>query len=192
MPLVYTGIVTTVKPPRNFSIDAQVNALRLRVMAGEVALRFGQRMRQRRRELELTQKQVAARMPSGAPDGPVDAQRISDWERGYNEPTDRYKLELIAALDVPDVSYFYETVELDTPDLAEALGETGDDDRLKRIESKLDLLLVALAPSTEQQADLLARGLLAAGQAVEREREQQQRGKRGPGRRAKGRGDAGG
>lgn len=160
-------------------------------MAGEVTLRFGQRLRQRRLELKLTQKQVAARMPSGADGGPVDAQRISDWERGYNEPSDRYKLELVGALEVPDVSYFYEAAELSVPDLSAVL-DGNEDSQLERIEKKLDAILEALTPTTKQQADQLARALLAAGQAVRLEPEAPAPAKPVRGRRARAEGDAAG
>lgn len=130
-------MTATVKGARKFGIDERLEALRLQVVASEIAARIGRRLRQRRDELGLTQKQVAKAMPS--PD--VEPQRISDWERGYNKPTERYLNELVIALKVPDISWFYETEEQDeeTPDVLGALnGNSTQLDRIERAIKNLD------------------------------------------------------
>lgn len=112
-------------------------------MAGEVALRFGQRARQRRLELGLKQREVAERMG-----GAVTKQHISDWERGYNEPSDRYKLQLVEALAVPDVSWFYEAPNAPTPDVLAGRGGS----QLDRIEANIDEILRLLRGEDETTA----------------------------------------
>lgn len=151
----------TVKGNTQVGIDERVARLRLQLVASDMSRRIGLRIRQRRVEMGLTQKQVAVRMAT--PD--LDKQRLSDWERGHNKPSERYLKELVAALEVPDVSYFYEDPE--QPDVLDALGSDGSgpspetnaaaiaelNERLDRIEGKLDQLLMQerAEPSVGQQ-----------------------------------------
>lgn len=69
-----------------------------------------------------------------------------------------------------------------TPALAKVLG---DDDLLRRIEQKLDRLLKALTPTTPEQADLMARALLALAPVLEQEQSEPAPAKRVPGRPGK-------
>lgn len=117
MPLAYTAMASTVKVRTQVGIDERVAALRVQLMASEIALRFGQRLRQRRLEMGLKQPQLAALIAPYVPARAVDKQRVSDWERGVNLPEDDYKEAIVAATGVPDISYFYEPSEpLETPD----------------------------------------------------------------------------
>lgn len=140
--LVYTDMAASVKSTTNFGIAERAESLRLQFMATEQSRRIGARIRERRKELGLTQKQVAAKMASEA----VDNQHISDWERAINEPSERYLLELVDALDVPDFSYFYETPDRDeAPDLMGAFSPDDLAARLAAMDQKLDDLVLMMA-----------------------------------------------
>jgi transcriptional regulator with XRE-family HTH domain len=89
-------------------------------MAGELASRIGARIREAREDLGINQRQLADRIPSDA----VNNQRVSDWERGVNKPSDRYMKMIATALDRP-VGWFYTEAPADTPDLMEALNGNG-------------------------------------------------------------------
>jgi transcriptional regulator with XRE-family HTH domain len=104
-------------------------------MAGELASRIGARIREAREDLGINQRQLADRIPSDA----VNNQRVSDWERGVNKPSDRYMKMIATALDRP-VGWFYTEAPAGTPDLMEALNGNGPS-QLDRIEEKLDRLL---------------------------------------------------
>lgn len=141
----------TVKGTTNFGIDERLERLRLQVVITEMGRRIGSRIRQRRTELGLTQKQVAKLIRED-----FDKQRLSDWERGANIPNEANFAALVIALEVPDVSYFYE--EPEEPDLMEAFsadsnGQPGDlagqlkkvDERLAAIERSLETIATARA-----------------------------------------------
>lgn len=97
-------------------------------MASEVAARVGERIRSRRLELRINQRQLADLIDDPA----VSNQHISNWERGVYRPSDRYLAKLAAALQV-DVSYLMTPPGMEGgPDLVTFL---------ERIESKLDALL---------------------------------------------------
>lgn len=61
----------------------------------------GSNLRAAREALDLTQRELALRLG-----GKTDGQRISDWERGVNRPSD---LSLVALADAlqRDVAWFY-------------------------------------------------------------------------------------
>lgn len=119
-----------------------VAALTFELMARKHAKDVGRRLRQRREELGLSQSQVAQRMPGG----PIEAQRVSKWERGENKPNDENLERLATGLNV-DVSYFYsDDPEPETGDLMGALDGRGaeilsllrsNEERLARIEELL-------------------------------------------------------
>lgn len=165
---------STVKSGRRVGIDERREALRLRVMAGELAVTAGRRMRARREELKLTQPQVAAQIKKLLPEMAVDKQRVSDWERGYNFPSDRYKRSIAVVLQVEDLggfSYFLVSDELEeqeTPDPF-AANRRQTDDRLEAIEQKLDQVLANQAKFEQDIIDfsdriaaMLARSLVVA------------------------------
>jgi len=134
----------------------RLDALRLRLVAGETAKRIGERIRDRRLELGLNQRQLAERIPNDA----VNNQRVSDWERGVHQPSERHLKQLATALEV-DVAYFYIAPEaLPTPPLLSVLeGGEGQgaeilsllkqlverqgalEQRQKALEAKIDRLL---------------------------------------------------
>jgi transcriptional regulator with XRE-family HTH domain len=166
--------MTTVKANRNFSIDERLDALRLQVVASEMARRIGRAIRRRRKELDLTQKQVAAEMRKAAQseeegEPAVDGQRVSDWERGYNKPSERYLHLLVAALKVEGVGYFYEDEAPGAPETPDVLGAFKGDDaesRLERIETQVSEIRDALLGNesdAQAVAGIAARLLQAAG-----------------------------
>jgi transcriptional regulator with XRE-family HTH domain len=133
-------MAASVKLPTDFGTTNRLEALRLQLMAGELASRIGARIREAREDLGINQRQLADRIPSDA----VNNQRVSDWERGVNKPSDRYMKMIATALDRP-VGWFYTEAPADTPDLMEALNGNGPS-QLDRIEEKLDRLLEAAEP----------------------------------------------
>lgn len=161
-----------VKGATHFGIDDRLSDLRLRIVAGELAKGVGRRIRARRDELRLTQKQVAARMreaakASGENEPAVDAQRISDWERACNTPSERYLGLLVRALEVEDLTYFYaeEPLARETPDALAALNGNGD--------LRADLAdLRAAVSGLDEQLRLLRAELAARDAEVLRRREE--------------------
>ncbi len=117
MRLPYTAMSASVKSATNFGTTDRLARLRFQVMAGDLAARIGRRIAARRAELSLTQGQLAAQVGTDA----VNNQRISDWERGVNRPSDRYMAEIASALDRP-VAWFFEDEDAGgTPDLMAVL-----------------------------------------------------------------------
>jgi transcriptional regulator with XRE-family HTH domain len=135
-------MAASVKLPTDFGTTDRLEALRLQLMAGELASRIGARIREAREDLGINQRQLADRIPSDA----VNNQRVSDWERGVNKPSDRYMKMIATALDRP-VGWFYTEASVETPDLMEALNGNGNGpSQLDRIEEKLDRLLAVVEP----------------------------------------------
>jgi transcriptional regulator with XRE-family HTH domain len=143
-------MAASVKIANGIATTNRLDALRLRLVAGETAKRVGERIRDRRLELGLNQRQLAERIPNDA----VNNQRVSDWERGVHQPSERHLKQLATALEV-DVAYFYAAPEVDiaTPPLLNVLegGEAKADEILSMlkqlverqdvIEAKIDKLL---------------------------------------------------
>lgn len=140
----------SVKSARNFGTTNRLDALRLQIMASQHAERIGGRIRARREEMGLKQRQLADLIPSDA----VDNQRISDWERGVNMPSARYMEMLADALQRP-IAWFHEEAgePQDTPDLMGALA--GTPGQLDRIEAKIDAL-TKLVAQAELERELAA------------------------------------
>lgn len=112
--------------------DAQ--AVRLELMAREYVQRIGARMRERREELGLSQREVADQMP-----GAVTGNDISRWERGEHKPGDE-RLEKLAEILQTSVAYFLtDKRESATPDLSNAPSQ------LDRIEAAQESLTVEVA-----------------------------------------------
>jgi transcriptional regulator with XRE-family HTH domain len=119
---------------------SRAQRLRFEAMAAEYLARMGERIRERREALGLSQEDVARAMP-----GKITGQRISLWERGLHRPRDDSLEALARALEV-DVSYFMtpEPAKEETPDLL-GVGHHGDtrsaSARMVALERKLDKLL---------------------------------------------------
>lgn len=140
----------SVKPGSHFGTKSRLDALRLRLMASEMAEQIGERIRQRRMQLGLKQRELADLLNEPA----IDNQRISDWERGVNKPSERYMQSLARALE-RDVAWFYGSGKGPTPDLMAGNGNSEREERLERIEAELAAvrgLLQALA--TRLEADV--------------------------------------
>lgn len=141
----------SVKPGSHFGTKSRLDALRLQLMASEMAEQIGRRIRERREELRLNQRELAERLN----DPVLTNQRISDWERGVNKPSERYMHALARALE-RDVAWFYGGEKGPTPDLMAGNGNSSErEERLERIEAELAAvrgLLQALA--TRLEADV--------------------------------------
>lgn len=114
-------------------------------MSSDLSKHVGTRIRQARLEMGLrTQRELAQRFANDA----VNNQRISDWERGVNRPSERYMHEL-AQITGKDVSWFYFT-----PPVPEPPEDGGDEHvpQLDRIELLLREVLTRLPVEIAQEA----------------------------------------
>lgn len=111
-------------------------------MAGEMASGVGRRIRQRREEMALKQRQLADLID---PTGAIDNQRVSDWERGVNHPSERYMAAIAKALERP-VAWFYEDEAAGPGPTPELFGVT----QLDRIEKALQGLTSQVAVLSSQ------------------------------------------
>lgn len=106
-------------------------------MAREHVIRMGQRIRERREELALTQRELADAIP-----GKSDGNQVSKWERGEHRVSDETLPHIARALDV-DVSYFHLPAPVEgTGDLMQTLRSSADPSQLDRVETLLGELLV--------------------------------------------------
>jgi transcriptional regulator with XRE-family HTH domain len=95
-------MAASVKTTNRMPTTNRLDALRLQLVATEMSLRVGTRIRQRREELGIrTQRELADLIPSPS----VTNQTVNKWEKGVNEPGPKYKAMLAEALGV-DVAYF--------------------------------------------------------------------------------------
>lgn len=102
-------------------------------MASERAKAVGDRIKQRRMELQLTQEELAQMTPSLTVTGNV----ISRWERGRNRPSHQYMEELAGALGVSSAWLLFGQSE------SPAAAAPANDqllERLAAIEQRLDSL----------------------------------------------------
>lgn len=182
MPLQYRRMTTSVKPTNGAAITNRLEALRLQLMAGELAEQIGARIRARREELGLNQRELAEKLPAA-----VSNQHVSNWERGVYRPSDK-NLPLIAeALDV-SVDYLYGAKpQPQTPDLMRVLGEGSV---AAEIKAQLDAIQEELAELRAAITTRAANDLLSAAEGDQsdtpaaRGRDTSARGGRGGGRRA--------
>lgn len=125
------------------------NRLRLQLMAAEHVEKIGARIRQRREELGMSRDDLAREMP-----GKTNGNAIYRWEKGLHEARPDALEAVAQALNV-DVAYFYvDQPKGPTPDVLDlAVPHPNGDDRLQRIERKLDHLLRAIGLDAED-ADL--------------------------------------
>jgi transcriptional regulator with XRE-family HTH domain len=149
-PLRYRHMAASVKSPSRMPTTDRVAALRLQLVATEMSLRVGRRIRQRREELGIrTQRELADLIPSTT----VTNQTINKWEQGANEPTARYKAMLAEALDV-DVAYFIaEEPKGATPDLSKPA--TADLALVARLDA-FEALIAKQNELLERQSEILA------------------------------------
>lgn len=158
-------MATSCKSPRLVPFPSRRAVTTLADMAKAQTERLGRRIRERRDELELTQKQLAALMT----DSPsVDAQQISNWERGKHKPSDD-NLEILAgALDTTIADLYSGPVSErkpkgETPDLmGQVNGSDADQlvllrDEVQELSAKVDRLLTAFG-LVDHAADLDALG----------------------------------
>lgn len=157
------GSMASQAPARRMTTTRDVERLRFAWMARAHVQRIGERIRQRRDELGLTQRELARAMP-----GATDSQRVSTWERGIHKPHPDHLEALAKVLDV-DVAYFYgDTPAPGTADLMGALVQQEKGDQLDRLEKKVDALLSGLNEARALQAR--THEILAANDRMFRER----------------------
>jgi transcriptional regulator with XRE-family HTH domain len=128
----------------------RLQTLRVQLMAGELARQVGARIRARREELGLNQRELAEKIGEVT----VNNQRVSDWERGVNQPSSRYLEKVADALGV-EVAYFY-TKPTETPDVIGAVSRSngnalsdGELELLLRIEAMLRAVVPVLNPDAD-------------------------------------------
>ena len=88
-------------------------------MAHSVEVHVGQRVRQRRWMLGMTQKQLGDKIG-------LELQQIRKLEAATNRPSARGMWDIAAALEVP-VAYFFEGLAGQSPDTGEAQGDIQTD-----------------------------------------------------------------
>lgn len=145
----------------NVPATKNVHALRVALMAAQRAARFGARMRERRKELELSQSEVAERIPVAS----VNKDYISRWERGAVEASDAYLESIASALETTVGDLMAGPLDErpekgSTPDLLGA----GEETQLDRIEATLQEL-VAVVDQLVSQSGARTVGAVAAGNA---------------------------
>lgn len=122
-------------------------ALRFELMAREHVEAVGRRMRERREELRLTQREVADRLPP-----PIDGNYISRWERGEHKPEDDTLDAIAAALETTTARLLTDPPDKSvTPDLS-----NNGRSQLDRIEDALEELRAGLATTQDAVAALEA------------------------------------
>jgi transcriptional regulator with XRE-family HTH domain len=154
-------------------------------MAEHYKVELGRRIKTRREELGMTQKDLADATHY------KEAQSVSRWERGENVPADLDTVaaaldwtlaDLVTGVDPPNRRVARQFgLAAATPDVMSEVSP----ERLTRIEQKLDRLLLALSPTTREQADQLGQALLEAGEALGQEQpapapKRRAQGRRGP------------
>lgn len=125
--------------------------------------RLGERIRERRTALGLTQGALAAKLP-----GTVDINYVSRWERGVHRPSEAMLPHLAAALEV-ELAYLEEALVFDAPTAGAPLTQL---DRIERAlaDARADREEHAeeIQALLQQQSDLLEgiRGLLESNQQL--------------------------
>lgn len=169
-------MIGTVKARTQVGIDERRTALRLQLMATDVSKLFGQRMRFRREELHLKQREVADRIRAEAPERACDKQRVSDWERGLNLPDDDYKEAIVTALEVDGLGYFFQPLGAsEQPDLLDTLKGVDEPSQLGRIEDAVSDLAQSL---NDLALRLVSAGLIEADEPDSEKEQPPARGRR--------------
>ena len=127
-----------------------VEALRFELMAREHVLRIGARIKDRRDELGLSQKEVADRMPGLA----VDGNYISRWERGIVKPGDEHMGDLAKALETTIAALLIDPPDKsETPDLSRKGSSQLDEIQADLAATRVEL--GALATQVEELKQML-------------------------------------
>lgn len=133
---------TSQAPARKTPTTIELQRRRFELMAREHVIRMGERIRDRREERGLTQRELAELIP-----GKSDGNQVSKWERGEHRVSDDTLEHIARALEV-DPSYFLVPAPADTEpaDLMEAL-KGAEPSQLDRIETMLAELLRRTEPT---------------------------------------------
>jgi transcriptional regulator with XRE-family HTH domain len=110
-------------------------------MAAEYVARMGARIRERREELGMTQRELADAIP-----GKADSNQVSKWERGGHRPSDSTLEHIAKALKVTPAYFMVSpATAAGSGDLMEKFSPA--DPRLDRLEAKINVTMRALAVS---------------------------------------------
>ncbi len=142
-------------------------------MAGEMALRIGQRIRRARAEKGWNQRQLADSLGGDA----INNQRISDWERGVHQPNERNMDALASALEKP-VAWFYERdpERADgSPDVMGALVAPDAPPWALRLQASVDMLQTSVVALSDLLGDVTPDALRDALEAELEERVREER-----------------
>ena len=138
MRLDSTHMSASVKPIRKFGTTTRLDALRVQLVVTELNARIGARINQARLEKGIASQRRLAELinehvqQTTGTAGGADGQRVSDWERGVNKPSDRY-LHALAHVLERDVAWFYGSETTDqTPDLLEVTARADQLDEVSR------------------------------------------------------------
>lgn len=140
-------MTASVKPITGIGTADRLERLKLQMMATETSLLVGRRLQQARKEAGMRQRDVAEAMGI---DPPLDAQRISDWERGVNLPGERNMAALAEALG-KERAWFYMEDE-PQPGNGDLMGALSGTSQLDRIEARLNQLAEDLQAMREDAA----------------------------------------
>lgn len=137
--------------PTNTNLANRAATLRLQLRMAEEARLIGDRMRERRLELELTQRQIAERLP-----GSTQGADVSRWETGRHRPGGDTLDRIADALETTVADLVAGPVaerkaQAETPDLSNVVTSGEVHIRLTRIETMLSDL-IARWPTDVQTA----------------------------------------
>lgn len=116
-------------------------------MALEYVARMGARIRERREELGMTQRELADAIP-----GKADSNQVSKWERGEHKPGDNNLEHIAKALEVDPSFFMAAKPAAGVAPLLQNLSGS----QLDRIEAKLDELLARTATPSETPEEIAA------------------------------------
>lgn len=145
-------------PPSKSASKSDLARRRFALMAAEYLQRMGERMAERRKELGLTQEQVARALP-----GETSGTHVSRWERGLHRPSDD-TLEALAKVLKVEVAYFLAAQADKSDGTPDPFAGPSDQAQLDRIEQQL----LANSQALEVVLGGLANGGVTEEPALER------------------------
>jgi transcriptional regulator with XRE-family HTH domain len=171
-------MATSCKSPRYVPSQTGRLVTTLAAVAKAQTERLGRRIKERREELDLKQREVAARMAASPS---TDAQMVSKWERGEHRPNDD-NLEILAdalettVADLVSGPLSERPAKAATPDAMAALDgkpAAGDElhaqlDRIEQALSGLAEVLDAMGTQNEARAEQFDSKLEALRRALDR------------------------
>jgi transcriptional regulator with XRE-family HTH domain len=121
-------------------------------VAAEYVQRMGERIQERRKELGLTQLELALALP-----GKVGADQVSRWERGIHKPEDDTLEEIAVVLKVPVAYFLAEAPAPDAPTPSPFAGADALADGLRSLEQRMIDALGEFTQAVRDQNQALER-----------------------------------